>query len=111
MRALPAHVVTQIVEDLVSGAYERVVLQAPNSRVSAADLRQAVEGYGRRLILPPSYELLDFVEVPDASVPTWSVVAPLFTKEEGRSDLSLELTITEVGPAEYRVEVDGLHVL
>jgi len=34
----------------------------------------------------------------------------LWTAEEGRSDLSLELTITESGNG-YLIEVDDIHVL
>ena len=42
--------------------------------------------------------------------PRWSVRMDLWTAEEGRSDLSLELTIIESGRG-YTVELDDIHVL
>lgn len=42
---------------------------------------------------------------------TWSVYASVFTKEEGRSDLTLEVTLTETGGPLCDVEIVGLHVL
>jgi hypothetical protein len=100
-----------VVRELVTGNYTQVLLQAPASRVSAEELEAAVESYGRRLVLPPSYDLVDFIEVNGANMRTWSVVVPMFTEEEGRSDLSLELTVRELAHGEYELEVDDLHVL
>ncbi|WP_132649815.1 DUF7668 domain-containing protein [Rubrivivax gelatinosus] len=91
--------------------YESVIKWAPRSRMAAETLRIAVESYGRRLVQPPHYDLADFVAVEGAVAPTWSVVVPLFTAEEGRSDLSLELTMVEKAPGEWEAEVDDLHVL
>jgi hypothetical protein len=42
--------------------------------------------------------------------PTWSVRCDLWTVEEGRSDLSLELTVV-AAPLGPTIEVDNLHVL
>jgi hypothetical protein len=36
---------------------------------------------------------------------------PLTTKEEGRSDLSVELTLIEVMPGLWLTEIDNIHVL
>jgi hypothetical protein len=41
----------------------------------------------------------------------WSVNLPLWTKEEGRSDLTLQMHFTESDGALYAVEIDDLHVL
>ena len=38
------------------------------------------------------------------------VVLPLWTREEGMSDLSLEATVTE-SPGRVMVVIDGIHVL
>jgi hypothetical protein len=40
----------------------------------------------------------------------WAIVMPLWTREEGRSDLSLEATIVEDGQS-FRIELDNIHVL
>jgi hypothetical protein len=80
--------------------------------LTSDDLRTVIRDYGRKLVSPPAnaYEDLDAVQVKGAGVPTWLVRAPLWTEEEGRSDLTLELTIA-VGPVAPSVELDDLHVL
>jgi hypothetical protein len=86
---------------------------APRSRVSPAQMRAAVEQYGRSLVPMPSGAgaLIDYVAVRSSNPCTWSVVCPLFTAEEGRSDLSLELHLTQSSGASYTIEIDDLHVL
>jgi hypothetical protein len=65
------------------------------SRVTRDDLFRVIEEYGRTLVSPPfgAYDNLNPVRVSDESRELWAVAAPLWTKEEGRSDLSIELTI------------------
>jgi hypothetical protein len=82
-------------------------------RLSAGELAQAVREYPGTLQAPPSWEAvpLDVVPVTAANLPTWSVVVPLWTIEEGRSDLSLELTVQQRPEGGYIVAIDDLHVL
>jgi hypothetical protein len=105
-------IVRDIVQMLVKGDYEQLVRRCTESRLTSGDLGAVIRQYGRELVVPPSdaYENLDAVQVKGALVPTWSVRAPLWTKDEGRSDLTLDLTIA-LGPGEPRVEIDDLHVL
>lgn len=105
-------VVGKVVEDLVRGDYDLLIKKYPASRVSGAELRSAINDYGRRLAPPPpnAYENLDVLRVKNTSVPTWSVRAPLWTEEEGRSDLTLEMTVT-LGPGSSSVVIDDLRVL
>jgi hypothetical protein len=62
--------------------------------------------------MPPgeSFKQMDIIEVKDAVPAQWSVRFHLWTYEEGRSDLSLELTLIEQGEG-YIIELDGIHVL
>lgn len=105
-------VVGKVVEGLVSGDYDLLINQYPASRVSGKELRSVIRDYGRRLVSPPlnAYQNLDAIRVKDADVPTWSVRAPLWTEEEGRSDLTLEMTV-RLGPGSSSVEIDDLRVL
>lgn len=65
--------------------------------------------YGRDLIeLPDDSRAL--VSVYDAYDGTKAVDVPLWTKEEGRSDLTLQVTATPVDDG-WRLEIDGVHVL
>jgi hypothetical protein len=105
-------VVSKVVDELVRGDLDSLLEKYPASRVSSAGLRAAIDGYGGRLVPPPAdaYRNLDARRVKQAEVPTWSVRAPLWTEEEGRSDLTLELTV-KLGPGTSSVEIDDLHVL
>lgn len=105
-------IVRDAVEQLVHGEYESLVQESTKSRLSADDLRAVITAYGRTPVSPPSdaYEELDLVQITRAAVPTWSVRAPLWTMEEGRSDLTLELVIA-LGPGRSSMELDDLHVL
>lgn len=104
-------VVRKLVTTLADGEYEDVVAACSASRLSADDLRAVVSDYGRTLVAPPAdaYLELDAVVIRDSAVPTWSVRAPLWTKEEGRSDLEFQLTIQQQG-RHWAVELDDLLV-
>ena len=97
---------------LVAEKYAELDNLTAGTRLSANDMAGAIRQYGRVLVAPPeeAYEDLDVVQVKNASLPRWSVRMSLWTAEEGRSDLSLELTITESGNG-YLIEVDDIHVL
>ncbi len=99
-------------DQLARGDYQSPVEQSVKSRLTSDDLRTVVRDYGRKLVSPPgdAYKNLDAIPVKGAAVPTWSVRAPLWTEEEGRSDLTLELTIA-VGLGAPSIELDNLHVL
>lgn len=101
----------EIVGCLVQRCYESAVQRCVKSRLTSDDLRSAIETYGQELIVPPveAYEHFELVRIV-AAVPTWSVQAPLWTVNEGRSDLTLELTIVVNGGLVI-VELDDLHVL
>lgn len=110
-RAALFGVVVNVVELLRSGRFEEVERLSNGTRFSADQLRGAVNAYPYRLVgLPEDADALMDV-VPVAGHPSqWSVIQPLFTAQEGRSDLSLVLTITRER-ATFLVEVDDIHVL
>ena len=111
MRSDVATTVHEIVALLVQGEYDEIEARTMGRRLSSRHLRAAVEEYGRRLQMPPENKLsMDVIQVEGRRTPTWSVRIDLWTYEEGRSDLSLELTVEELEQG-CRIEVDNLHVL
>ena len=102
----------EIASQLAHGDYALVIGRCVKSRLTADDLQAVISDYGRKLVSPPAdaYGDLDALQVKGAVVPRWSVRAPLWTEEEGRSDLTLEMTIT-MDANSPRVELDDLHVL
>jgi len=92
--------------------YESIMERCSSSHLKGDHLRTAIRDYGRKVIAPPAdYANINMGEVEEeVTFPTWWVVAELWTEEEGRSDLSLELTIA-FAPSGPVIEIDGLHVL
>jgi hypothetical protein len=104
--------VRSVVELLAAGKYDDLEKLTDGRRLTSAEMALAVREYGRCLIAPPddAYEELDVVQVQNRVPAEWSVWMPLWSKEEGRSDLTLQLTVREVD-GDLLVELDDIHVL
>lgn len=98
---------------LVDGSYETVEAMTRGRTLSAGHLREAVEGYGRKLTPVPHgfLDRLDVVRIEESEPAAFHVVVDLWTEDEGRSDLSLELRLTDLFDGAFDVEILGLHVL
>ena len=72
---------------------------------------EALQGYGRTLIALPdeAFRLVEVYPVKGQNA-TWAVDVPLWTAEEGRSDLTLSLTVSD-NQNGVRLEIDDLHTL
>lgn len=115
MLALETRIVVllkQVVTWLVNGDYRAIQARSAGVRLSADMMRQAIDAYGRSLIVPPeiAFSNFDIVRVTNADEPTFSIGFDLWTVEEGRSDLTLECTIIETEEM-LQIEIDGIHVL
>jgi hypothetical protein len=105
--------VSALTDRLARRDYDGFCGLARTSRIAASDVGRVVREYGRSLTPLPiaPFQSVDVVPISGSDPQRWSVVVPLWSQEEGRSDLSLELTV-EDSPAEtYPIEVDDLHVL
>jgi len=103
----------ELIDLLAQGDYKALLRSAPRSRLNAEQLASAVGDYGRTIApLPPDgYRLIDYVPISGSKPAAWSVAVPLFTKEEGRSDLTMELTIAQTQDGSYIAQIDDVHVL
>ena len=81
-------------------------------RLTQSEMEAAIREYGRTLVVPPDRTIpeLDVVKVTKADPERWSVDIPLWTTEEGRSDLTLEVTMIGSGRELMDVEIDDIHV-
>lgn len=104
--------VRQIVALLATSDYDQVACITGGQGLDTAAIESAIRGYGRTLVLPPdsAFDQLDVVRVQSVCPPRWSVRMRLWTAEEGRSDLSIELTAIE-DETGYVIELDDIHVL
>jgi hypothetical protein len=104
--------IRQVVELLANGRHAELEARTNGVRLSAREMAKAIADYGRHLIIPPeeAYSLMDVVEIRSTQQPRWSVTMPLWTLEEGRSDLLLELTVIRREKT-FDIELDDIHVL
>lgn len=103
----------QVIAWLVGGNFLAIEVRSNGVRLSAQMIRQAIEEYGRTPVMPPesAFSAIDAIQVANTDRPTWSIRFDVWTKEEGRSDLSLECTIVEGNDGILELEVDNIHVL
>ena len=100
-----------IVQLLVAKDYLALERLSNAKHLGASSIEQAVSGYGRTLIMPPDDQSLpDIIAVDGQEISRWSVVVPLYSLEEGLSDLSLELSIEESEERKFQVEIENIHV-
>lgn len=99
-----------VIQMLVNGDYDEVVRFTNGARLPKEEIEYAISDYGCSLVIPPeeAYDELDIIEVDNPIQREWSVRSPLWTKEEGRSDLSIELSMIEETGKGLRVELDNL---
>ena len=108
--------VLQLVRLLVKNDYQALQKLAGGERYATRenldDLKASIDEYGATFVLPPDseFESTSIYEVEDSSPRRWAIVMSLWTKEEGRSDLSLEAAITE-GADHYAIELENIHVM
>ena len=103
--------VRQLVKDLVNGHYTEIEADGRIGRLTKDELRRAVAEYGRRLTQLPegAIEAVD-VYPTDGVLNQASVDVPLWTEEEGQSDLTLSVIIREEMDR-VTVTISDLHVL
>jgi hypothetical protein len=100
-----------LVEELVQGHFAQLEQDGRNGRLSAAELQDTLREYGRTIITLPDEALnLADVHAIAGQKTCWAVDMPLWTAEEGRSELTLSLTISETRDG-MQLEIDDLHVL
>jgi hypothetical protein len=99
-----------LVKALVEGHFDQLERDGRSGRLSSHELKEALKAYGRTMITLPdeAFSLVDVYPVKGRQA-TWAVDVPLWTAEEGRSDLTLSLTVSESCEG-VRLEIDDLHV-
>jgi len=99
------------VADLAEGRFDEIERDGRSAQCAGADLERAVAECGRTLLPLPdeAVALIDAIEH-TADPDGCAVDVPLWTVEEGRSDLTLSLDARKE-PSGCRLEITNLHVL
>jgi len=103
--------VRHIMDLLATRDYDTLEQFTRSRRLSAEQLATALSEYGGTVVALSDHEL-ERAEAfaTESGQACWSTL-DLFTAEEGRSDLTLELTLHESDTDLYDVEIDNLHVM
>ncbi|HZU13500.1 MAG TPA: hypothetical protein VFB58_11720 [Chloroflexota bacterium] len=109
-----ATTVHRVIELLVAGDYLSLERISTGQSLTPGQLAEAVREYGRTLRMPPGEvlpSLIAIFPIQDADPAAWSIDVDLWTEEEGHSDLTLQLELTESGRELCEVQIVDLHVL
>lgn len=101
--------ITALVHLISQGDYEAIAANGQAGRMGAEGIKCAVETYPYTVIPLPS-EAFELAEVYRIDETRLDIYLPLWTPEEGRSDLTLCLSCYTIG-SNTQVEVNDLRVL
>lgn len=101
----------KIVQLLVEQKFDMLEAISQGVRLSAKDMKNAIQEYGGALTVPPAGKWrIEIVRVRNSNPQKYSVVVQLWI-DDTPSDLSLELTLIEANGNSMSVEIDDIHVL
>ena len=104
-------VIHRLVTDIAAGSYQLLEADGRIGRLTAEQLQEAVANYGRTIVSLPDlgWDLVDEYPI-DGQPDEVTLDIPLWTTEEGRSDLTLSVSCRRRGQT-VSVVIDDLHVL
>ena len=102
----------ELVNELINGNYEKLEADGRAGRLTAHDLKNRLTEYRRTFIPLPdaAFDQGEMYTLIDGDGKSRGVDLDLWTMEEGRSDLTLQLTVRDTGTA-IVLQIDDLHVL
>lgn len=78
--------------------------------LSPIDISNIIEDFGETLVAP-NIEDLEQINIIDIDINEWAIDFDLWTKESGKSDLTIQLTVKKNIDDGLEVELDDIHVL
>lgn len=95
---------------LVNKEYEELINEIDCQDLSSDDILNIIEDFGETLIVP-SLEELEQLNIIDIDDNEWAIDFDLWTKESGKSDLTIQLTIKRNSDNNLDTKLDDIHVL
>ncbi|MEC7525801.1 MAG: hypothetical protein VYE22_38325 [Myxococcota bacterium] len=110
LRAIEKRLILDLIADLVAGRFDEIVADGRAARHRPEELREAVREYGRTLVHPPD-AVWDVANIDRVDEKTVYAEVPMWTREEGRSDLEACIVLRRSPMGEWAIELEMLHVL
>ena len=101
--------VRHIYELLYQSKYTELMELTGRRCLGEDQISQTLSSYGHKLSPYPEHIVLDVVEIMEARPKEYNVLAPIYTEDEGLSELCLELQLIENQEGKLRAEIDGIH--
>lgn len=100
----------KIIIMLVNKEYKKLTEIINCQDLKPNDISNIIEDFGETLIAP-SLEELEQLNIIDIDDNEWAVDFDLWTKESGKSDLTIQLTVKKNIDDSLDIELDNIHVL
>jgi hypothetical protein len=110
----PIGLASLLVEMLVARDYDGAERLTGSRRLAAGDMRRVIEQYGRTLVALPNDAWSQASVLPistSSDGEAWSVTLPVWTAEEGRSDLQIETRLDAFPDGRQTIQLDNIRVL
>ncbi len=97
---------------LVDREYQTLETMTQGYHLRSQEMDHAIRTYGRTLVEPEEDRFSDMYvyDISEQDERAFSIEIPLQTREEGRSDLELHLTLREAMENIYKVEINNILV-
>ena len=106
--------VSILVDMLVACDYDGAEKLTGSRRLAAGDMRRVINQYGRTLVALPNDAWAHATVLPISTSDdgeAWSVTLPVWTAEEGRSDLEIETRLDARPDGRETIQLDNIRVL
>lgn len=100
----------RIITLLVNKEYEELTNEIDCQNLSSDDILNIIEDFGETLIIPNPKDL-EQLNIIDIDENEWAIDFDLWTKESGKSDLTIQLTIKRNSDNSLDTKLDDIHVL
>ena len=110
MRNILIKELNRIITLLVNKEYEKLTNEIDCQGLSSNDILNIIEDFGETLIVP-NLEQLEELNIIDIDENEWAIDFDLWTRESGKSDLTIQLTIKRNSDKSLDIKLDDIHVL
>ncbi|MDR1626298.1 MAG: hypothetical protein LBT33_07125 [Spirochaetia bacterium] len=102
--------IKNLVIDLSNKNYKKIEIEKANGRINIMDLENAIKEYGKTIIplAEEAFEIAHIYKIEKEN--RMDIYMPLWTKEEGRSDLTLSI-LCYLKNNQPSIEINDLEVL